>query len=45
MFDANPLLFDLVLKRRMRAPADDETGAAEPARFAPGVFESARLFA
>jgi mannonate dehydratase len=42
VFDANPLLFDLVLKRRMRAPAEDGGPAAS---FADAVFESARLFA
>lgn len=36
----NPLLFDLVLKRRLRVL---EGGQAR--RFAPAVFESARLFA
>jgi mannonate dehydratase len=39
LFEANPLLFDLVLKRRLRLAL--ETGER---RFAPEVFESARLF-
>lgn len=38
VFAANPLLFDLVLKRCLRAP-----GSAD-LRFPPAVFESARLF-
>jgi len=40
LFRANPLLFDLVLKRRLRCSRD---GAEHS--FAPEVFESARLFA
>ena len=40
IFEANALLYDLVLKRRLRA-AD---GGGE-ASFAPVLFESARLFA
>jgi mannonate dehydratase len=44
VFEANPLLFDLVLKRRMRAPSGAEGGGGEPARFRREVFESARLF-
>ncbi len=39
LFEANPLVFDLVLKRRLRRL--DATGEM---RFAPEVFESARLF-
>lgn len=39
LFEANPLLFDFVLKRRLRLP--DPLGER---RFAPGVFETARLF-
>jgi len=39
LFDGNPLLFDLVLKRRLRV-----LEGGEPRRFAPEVFESARLF-
>ena len=39
VFDANPLLFDLVLKRRLRVRRDGRELA-----FAPAVFESARLF-
>lgn len=39
LFEANPLLFDLVLKRVLRL--EDPRG---PLRFAAGVFESARLF-
>lgn len=37
VFTANPLLFDLVLKRRLRLERPER-------RFAPEVFESARLF-
>jgi len=40
LFEANPLLFDLVLKRRLRVL---EGGRAY--RFLPIVFESARVFA
>jgi mannonate dehydratase len=39
VFAANPLLFDLVLKRRLRV-----TDTATARRFGPEVFESARLF-
>jgi mannonate dehydratase len=39
LFLANPLLFDLVLKRRLR-----REGAEGRAAFAPEVFETARLF-
>jgi mannonate dehydratase len=39
LFEANPLLFDFVLKRRLRRVE----GSARHA-FAPGVFETARLF-
>jgi mannonate dehydratase len=39
LFAANPLLFDLVLKRRLFA-----AGPAGRAGFAPEVFETARLF-
>ncbi len=39
IFDANPLLFDFVLKRVMRVKGETETF-----RFAPSVFESARVF-
>lgn len=39
LFEANPLLFDLVLKRCLRVEIE---GA--PRRFASGVFETARLF-
>jgi len=39
VFEANPLLFDLVLKRCLRV-----AGPGGPLRFAPGVFETARLF-
>jgi mannonate dehydratase len=40
LFEANPLLFDLVLKRRLRL-----VGSAGARRFEASVFESARLFA
>jgi len=40
IFDANPLLFDFVLKRTLRV----ELSENESSRFAPSVFESARLF-
>jgi len=40
IFDANPLLFDYVLKREVSVP-----GPAGVHRFAPIVFESARVFA
>ena len=39
IFDANPLLFDFVLKRVMRVKSETEIF-----RFAPSVFESARVF-
>ena len=39
IFDANPLLFDYVLKRRLRLDAE-----GGPRRFPPAVFETARLF-
>jgi mannonate dehydratase len=39
IFDANPLLFDFVLKRALRVAAPDG-----PRAFAPEVFETARLF-
>jgi mannonate dehydratase len=39
IFAANPLLFDFVLKRRLAA-----AGPGGPQRFAPEVFETARLF-
>jgi hypothetical protein len=39
VFEANPLLFDLVLKRRLRVLAD-----GLERRFPAGVFESAALF-
>lgn len=40
LFEANPLLFDFVLKRRLRLPGPDGARA-----FRPEVFETARLFA
>jgi len=40
IFEANALLYDFVLKRRLRVP-----GGAGSAAFGPRVFESARLFA
>ena len=40
IFDANPLLFDFVLKRTLRVVLSEN----ESRRFAPSVFESARLF-
>jgi uncharacterized protein len=40
IFEANALLYDFVLKRRLRVPAGARSSA-----FAPAVFESARLFA
>jgi len=48
LFEANPLLFDLVLKRRLgaaRTPGNESKPGPEPVRFAPEVFETARLFA
>jgi uncharacterized protein len=48
LFEANPLLFDLVLKRRLgtvRTPGRESSPETEPVRFAPEVFETARLFA
>lgn len=39
LFEANPLCFDLVLKRRLRL-----VDGPRARRFAPEVFESARLF-
>lgn len=39
VFRCNPLLFDYVLKRKVRALVN-----GEERRFAPGVFETARLF-
>ncbi|MEQ1894768.1 MAG: amidohydrolase family protein, partial [Planctomycetota bacterium] len=39
LFEANPLLFDFVLKRRLRR----ELGSSRPS-FSAGVFETARLF-
>jgi uncharacterized protein len=39
LFEANPLLFDLVLKRRLAW-----AGPSGVARFAPEVFETGRLF-
>jgi mannonate dehydratase len=39
VFDANPLLYDFVVKRTLKVEADGVTH-----RFAPSVFESARLF-
>ena len=40
VFDANPLLFDLVVKRTLKVETPGKTH-----RFAPSVFESGRLFA
>jgi mannonate dehydratase len=40
LFDANPLLYDFVLKRRLRLLRE----GGRPAAFAPEVFESGRLF-
>ena len=40
VFDANPLLFDFVLKRTLRVKLSE----SKSSRFAPSVFESARLF-
>lgn len=40
VFSANPLLFDLVLKRRLRVKEGGRTH-----RFSPRAFESARVFA
>ncbi len=40
IFDANPLLFDYLVKRRVAVERDGRT-----IRFAPIVFESARLYA
>ena len=39
IYSANPLLFDFVLKRRLRHLVGDQTH-----RFEPGLFETARLF-
>jgi mannonate dehydratase len=40
VFRANPLLFDYVLKRRLRLAS----ASGEPLRFQPCVFESRRVF-
>ena len=40
VFEANPLLFDYLVKRRLSVVADGRTH-----RFSPAVFETARLFA